>query len=187
MLRSVSVVVTLLSFVSLQPCSGQSDTRADPLQDPKSPAVALQWSLYGTLLPVAAGGALLIDKPNDPEAFGLAAVVGGLVIGPALGHFYARRPGRALAGVGLRTALGVGVTAVVISHVLCDAAVCRLSGTDATILVLGAVGLLASAAFDIARAPASARHYNATHGEISVIPWLSPQQSTIGLIVRASF
>lgn len=187
MLRSVSAVVTLLSLVRVQPCSGQSDTRADPQPEPKSLAMALQWSLYGTLVPVAAGGGLLIAKPNDPEAFGLAAVVGGLVIGPALGHFYAGRPGRAIAGVGLRTALGVGAAAVVISHSLCDAAVCRLSGTDATILVLGAVGLLASAAFDIARAPASARHYNATHGEISVIPWLSPQQGTIGLVVRASF
>jgi len=72
----------------------------------KSPSTAFQLSFFSTVVPVGAGLAL---AGADNEAGGLA-FLGGLVVGPSIGHFYAGQVGRGMGTTLLRgagTALGL--------------------------------------------------------------------------------
>jgi hypothetical protein len=68
----------------------------------KSPSMALGLSLHGTALPVVAG--LCADQPW--------LVVSGLVVGPAIGHFYADEPQAAVGGILFRVLVPVGMAFV---------------------------------------------------------------------------
>jgi len=84
-----------------------------------------------------------------------AAIVGALIIGPSLGHFYAARPGRAFLGIGIRTLAGVGIAAAFADELG--------EGTDHPHAALGGIGAVlggVSLAWDIARAPHSAQVHN---------------------------
>jgi hypothetical protein len=70
-----------------------------------SPRTAFLLSLGSTAVPVVAGG-LAIDRGF--EGPGLALIAGGIVVGPGVGHWYARRRGPALRNAGLRAGLFVG-------------------------------------------------------------------------------
>ena len=83
---------------------GRSRPAPPPAQ--KSPSAAFQLSLFSTVVPVGAGLAL---ASADNEAGGLA-FLGGLVVGPSVGHFYAGQAGRGFGTMLLRgagTALGL--------------------------------------------------------------------------------
>lgn len=77
----------------------------------KSPRRALALSLAATALPAAVGTALTFDSRHEEGAL---LILGGVVLGPSAGHWYAGRAGRAALTAGLRAglaALGFAVMA----------------------------------------------------------------------------
>lgn len=92
--------------------SAPSDTLSPSYTNRSSPpgekSRAFLLSLGGTVLPVAA--AFLIGGASDAsENQGLVATLflGGALLGPSTGQFYARSPGLGLLGTGIRTVGGV--------------------------------------------------------------------------------
>src|SRR6185312_2151270 len=73
----------------------------------KSESTALRCSLLGTMVPIGVGTFLV------GGGAGASVVLGGAVIGPSLGHFYAGRPWRAAIGIGIRSASLVGLALAV--------------------------------------------------------------------------
>jgi hypothetical protein len=130
----------------------------------KSPEAARGWSLGSTLIPMASGA--IAGRAGSNGGAGVL-IVGGSLLGPSAGHFYAGQPARALAGVALRTALlGVFVAATCWDE-------CSKQQNDAQekLAVVFSAAILGSAVYDIVTAPRSARRYNEKHGlTVSVLP-----------------
>jgi hypothetical protein len=125
----------------------------------RSPETAFLYSFLGTAVPVGVGAALASSDAGDAAGI---FVLGGVVIGPSMGHFYASRPGRAWAGIGVRTLCVTGLAALINESWNNPS-----SGADAlgaTLLVVGS----GMAVFDIATASRSARAHNA---ELSAARW----------------
>ena len=150
----------------------------------KSGTSAFLWSFLGTAVPVL-GGAWDVYRENSSDSVvpGIM-VVGGLLFGPSLGHFYAGRPGPALVGIGIRTVAGLGV-AVAAAEQLGE-------GTDYQLEWLAVAGALlggASLVWDIARAPHSAGVHNdqlrQSHMTIGVTPSIGA--AGFGLCAEVSF
>src|SRR5882672_10381867 len=57
-----------------------------------SPGRAFLYSFFGTAIPVGVGGATALG--NNELSAGSLVAIGGAVVGPSLGHFYAQRYGR---------------------------------------------------------------------------------------------
>lgn len=131
----------------LRPAAGQS-----PEPGLKSETTALMWSLLGTVLPAGAMILASSAESNNP-APGLL-FLGAVLVGPSLGHFYANRSGRALAGMGIRTLAMVGLVGGF------AAAWNNNSGGD-ELMVAGLVLWGTTLAWDIIAAPHSARVHNA--------------------------
>jgi hypothetical protein len=162
------------------------DTSGVPLSgDPKSSfserseSKALLLSLLATAVP-AALSAYAISESEGSEGASLV-LLGSLVVGPSLGHFYAGKPGRALLGMGIRSAALFGLAGAVAMSWDEESA----GGNTLAVASLG-IGA-ASIVWDIASAPASARRYNETHGENRLSIGLGPVGSAPGILVAASF
>ena len=121
----------------------------------KSGTTAFLWSFLGTFVPATAGGlSLYRGGASDSNVPGIV-LAGGVILGPSLGHFYAARPGRALAGIGIRTLASVGIAAALMEI--------AAEGNETNFATLGAFGVIvggASLAWDIIKAPHSARVHN---------------------------
>ena len=75
----------------------------------KSPTTAFLWSFLGTAVPAAVGAWDVYRAESSDSWIPGIMLVGGLAIGPSLGHFYADRPGRAWVGIGIRLVAGAGI------------------------------------------------------------------------------
>ena len=84
------------------PASARWHNQRNPTAPRRSPATAGLLSLGATAVPLAVGVAAF----EEDSFLAFWTGVGGLVLGPSAGHFYAGRPGRALGGIGLRAGLG---------------------------------------------------------------------------------
>jgi hypothetical protein len=162
-------------------------TQQNDSSAPKSERTALRWSLASTVLPVAMGGALtaiylLAGESQGGEMIGLYPAVAGVLGGPAVGHFYAGRPLRALGGIGIRSGILAAAFVAAIAECIedCTAAEER---NAAVLFSLGAGLAAASAIVDIAAAPASARHYNQRLRRVAITPWAAPSPGRFGVIV----
>ena len=149
----------------------------------KSESDALWLSLAGTAVPVLAVAAMTSNNHHS-ENDGPIAVVGitGYLLGPSAGHFYAGRPGRALLGVGIRSAaLGIAVASFHDSSSDIPSA-----GTGGVLALL--VGS-ASMVIDIGDAPRSARIHNGKRPDarICVAPGLVGPRGAPGLQVTVRF
>ena len=157
--------------------SGLIQERAPGL---KSGTTALLLSIVGTVVPAAAS-AMACGECSGPEDGGEALVfLGALVVGPSLGHFYADRPGRALAGIGIRTLALAGVAGAVAATWNTDNA-----GGEALGFVSLALGG-AAVAWDIIRAPHSARVHNEKLQQGQAGLRFIPLHGTSGLGLRVS-
>jgi hypothetical protein len=178
-----AISVSMVGDVSAEtPASVGRDTSGVPLSvgptsfSERSESTALLWSFLATAVPVAVSAPSAFSESGSQGAAWV--FLGSLVVGPSLGHFYADRSGRALLGLGIRTAAIVGlVGATTISW---DN---QSTGGDALALVSLGIGAV-SVVWDIASAPASARRYNETH-RLSI--GLGPVGSAPGILVAASF
>jgi hypothetical protein len=110
--------------------------------------------------------------------------IGALVLGPSLGHFYASRPGRAVAGIGVRALATAAVGAAI--------AASGAEGDSGEYDALGVVGVIvggACLAWDIISAPHSASVHNEKLREKRMaIGMILPSSATgIGLRAEVSF
>lgn len=162
----------------------------------KSPRHALLYSLGGTLGPFAGTMVLAASYPDPPprdwelyllRATGGLLFFGGWTVGPSLGHFYAEAPGRAWTGIGIRT---TGLAVSVLGQAWYRARTTRADREDGASLlgILGAVLTTGSAAYDILRAPQSARDFNRKNNvHVQVAPTVHPSGEQAGLSLRVAF
>lgn len=144
--------------------------------DYRSPKRALRLSLGSTV------GALALFALLSESASGVGVFIGlgGLVIGPSLGHFYADHQERALTGILVRL---MGMTVFTVGAVM---SALSAFGNDQTVrgdvfavvAFAGAGFTLGSAVLDIIRAPASAQRHNERAGLAQV--YVAPQVTWAG-------
>jgi hypothetical protein len=175
--------VAPLTLLAAVPCllnaqAGPPTLSGTDFPGAKSGATAFAWSFLGTALPLGAALALSSDDVNGQVVAGFT-MVGALVLGPSLGHFYAGRSGRALTGIGLRTLALAGLTA--------GAAATWNGDSDAGSAAAYAGVALGGALvlWDIVRAPHSAKIRNEQRRRsASVTPTLSPGDAGVRLGAR---
>jgi hypothetical protein len=149
------------------------------------------WSLIGTAVPALAGSYdAYRAESSDSDVAGIV-LVGALLIGPSLGHFYADRPRRAFVGIGIRTVTAAAGAAGFFYFNGMDDSAGEHSNPELGQTLAGvAVALVgASLAWDIIRAPHSARVHNdqllQARGSIGVAPSVAP--AGLGLRVEITF
>jgi hypothetical protein len=151
----------------------------------KSPGTALALSLMSTVVPIGAGIALMATE----SPAGLIPFLGGILVGPSIGHFYAGNTGRGLATAGLRTVSLVGGTLA--AYAICPYDGCSDSDVQAaTWVLIATAGLtLGSSVVDIATAPDAARRYNERQqaARLRVTPVFLAGGSAPGLAVNYRF
>jgi hypothetical protein len=130
-------------------------------------------AFLGSLLTTAVlGGAAILVKTstgdeNSQSDLGTTTALGiaAYLAGPSIGHFYAGRPRRAWAGIGVRGLIGIGFTAVGASTIDED------SNNDQDALLVGLLIVGAGAmVFDIVTAPHSAHVHNEKVRRMSISP-----------------
>jgi len=111
--------------------------------------------LGGTLLPIAAGVAVLAAEPGGvAQVAGATSLFFGLIVGPSLGHAYACNGNRCLFGIGFRTVIIGATTAMIFTSDNSDSF--GPDGGDIAVLSLVTVTVAVSSIGDIAAAPGSA-------------------------------
>ena len=165
---------------------------------PKLRHTALTSSLLCTLVPAAAGAALVLDgsysgqndKAEALAGFAIGSV--GIVLGPGVGHAYAGKIGRFWGGVAVRVA-AVGLTVVMASS--SSSGNSNLSSLDDQItqiviaFVVGGSICLGSAIYDIATVGNSVEEYNEEHGfgNLTLKPTYIASHKAPGLLLRLTF
>jgi|GEM_PF-1075998 len=161
---------------------GYSGPADDETPGTKSETTALLLSFLGTATAGACAPLVFESTSSDPAAY---VLVGALLIGPSLGHFYAGRPGPAFAGIGIRLLAGA---AVAVGGLAASSEAGTTSGSDA-IAAIGAIVGGASVIYDILRAPHSARVHNDEVRQNRIGFGITPAvgSSGVGLSVAATF
>jgi hypothetical protein len=176
--------------------SWPSTPSVDVAPGTKLPDTALHLSLWSTLVPALAGGALLyagVVRSNDSTLVlaGVATLALGLSFGPSIGHAYADESLRAWGGGALRlVTLGAGILELFTASV-------HDENTDEGDLTGQAFGIFLisaavfSAIYDISNAPSAARRANAHSGlsSLSLAPAAIPGRSSTspGLTLAGRF
>ncbi len=180
------VPAAALFLLALATGGAHADAPARPEESRKSPAVALAWSAGLT----AAGGAIVLGGvATDEDAWGLVLGVPVLFFAPAFGRGYAG--GNIVPGLLIRGATGLVALHVIKENILQCTDACapgedptRLEGEPkAVVYTLGGI-FLASAIYDVVRAPLDAREFNRAHG-FAVAPTVMPGGA--GLALGGSF
>lgn len=166
---------------------GRDSLRASPDStnaDRKSPGWALSYSLGSTVL--------------------LSPLLGtGLIVGPAVGHFYTGNSRQAWTGIGIRSgaflAAGTGYGLIIsatrqaVPGETTDPEDFRRLGewaepTGTALLVVSITALLGSAVYDIATVPGAVRDYNQNRTvQAQVVPTVGPQGGQMGLSLQLQF
>lgn len=160
----------------------------------KSESAAVGWSLLSTFGPCALGIGLMAGGNSDSDEWStrqdMGAVIfsAGVIIGPSAGYFYAQRPGRGVAGLGIRAAVAGG-TAIVAGSVGSQGSFD--SGLGAGLVALGGATLCFSlAVFDITRVDNATRSYNqslAGQRTLDIVPAYFAGQHAFGTAVVLRF
>ena len=152
----------------------------------KSGTTALLWSVLGTAVPAVAGSYDVYRAGSSDSNVPVIVLVGALLIGPSLGHFYAARPGRVLLGIGIRALTATaGAAAYFFLNGIDDSAGAHSNPELGQ--ALGAVGIVlggASLAWDILRAPDSARIHNEQVRQGQTAIGIAPSIGAAGLGLR---
>ena len=160
--------------------------RVESLPGTKSGKTAVLLSLLGTAVPAAATLPLIWESSGTSVAHTSAVLcTGAFLIGPSLGHFYAGRPGRAFAGIGVRVLAGAGVAIAGLG----SGSEGGVTSGQAALGVAGAVAGAASVIYDIASAPHSARVHNdgLRHAHATIGILLTEDLRGVGLRATVTF
>ena len=152
----------------------------------KSGKTALLASLLGTVVPAAATLPFIWERSGTSLAKTSAVLgAGAYLFGPSLGHFYAERPGRAFAGIGLRVLAAAGVVIAGLG----SSSEAGVTSGETAMGIAGAIVGGASVIYDIVDAPHSARVHNDEVRRVHpVIGILLPEGSRgIGLRATVTF
>jgi hypothetical protein len=179
-LATALVLAAGAAAASAQPAPDQLDA--------KDPGTATLLSIGGTVAPLAlvAAGAGAGAQGNGSSGALLAAGIGGLVIGPSLGEWYAHdyfSPGLGLRGAG---------AALIIAGLGCFNGIagppCPPRDNSGTaVAVIGAVVIAGGTLCDLLTAGRSAREWNAAH--VRVVPTVigSAGRQTVGVGLGGNF
>lgn len=180
--RYLSAALIAVSLVSCAPRARAQEfpASADSLRGMKSGSTAFLLSFLGTAVPI--GSAVLAASRAQDGSAG-ALILGGYMLGPSLGHFYAGRPGRAFAGIGIRTIALIGLGAAIVATWNNDnSAGDALGGAS---VALGTIFALA----DIVDASRSARLHNekVPRNRLTITPAAIGSMRAPGLRVDCGF
>jgi len=191
-LKSIGLIVVSLATIDAPALASSTSTetahaifpsRALTAAGAKPPGRALLYSFLGTAVPVGIGTATALG--NNTLSAGALVALGGGVVGPSLGHFYAHRSGRAIRGILIRgAAAGIGGVALT-SASRSDDSKPGEAWVFLACAVVGAGSLIA----DITGAPGSARRHNedVVGARISVTPFAGSVVGAPGAGVRLAF
>jgi len=182
------LAISDLPFESASPTSAETThaivpARAITPAGVKPPGRAFLYSFFGTAIPVGIGTATALG--NNELSAGALVALGGGVVGPALGHFYAHRSGRAIRGILIRgAAAGIGGVALTSASRSDDS-----EAGEAWVFLGCAVVGAASLISDITGAPGSARMHNEepVGARIGVAPFAGSVAGAPGAGVRLAF
>lgn len=157
--------------------------------DDKSPGAAVTLAIAGTALPFVAFAA----AGNGDDGALVLAGLGGLIIGPSLGHFYAGDTRTGLVQAGVRAgSMGLMLAGAI---VLLDE--CGFEGDPecnetpgAMMIIGGGVLVVGSAIYSIIDAPLAAHRHNQRGARLSLMPApvTGPDRSVgLGLHLGATF
>ncbi|MCX6832318.1 MAG: hypothetical protein NT028_09335 [candidate division Zixibacteria bacterium] len=164
--------------------SGAASGNDQVIQKPLSRSVAADWSGTCTLVPIVVGllGRAAIHKNNHDisVAAGLLCV-GGLVVGPATGHTYARQYDRCLGGTLARCA---SVT-LMLSYLHSD----QHGPAAAPIAAVGVFVFLVSFGYDIGTVGRSVDKYKHSYGfsDVRIAPTYFASHKAPGVMLTLSF
>lgn len=158
-------------------------------------------SLWGTLIPVAAGAAWWaahgLQTGSASTSPGLAAgpallIAGGLIVGPTLGYSSAGLGGRGWRGAGIRAGLTLLSFAPAMAICGWDCGQGDREADLAWLIIATGSGLsLASAVYDISRVKQNVRRHNAARPEgglgFSIAPMYTPGQRSFGVNLGLTF
>jgi len=162
----------------------------------KSPLGAVLRSLGSTLVSTGAGLLMLLAERPTADWIGGVTLAGGLIAGPAVGHFYASNEGQAWRGIAVRGTALVGgglVTGLFVTFAVGhddpyggeDGS--EIAGVAAIVTLLTSGFVLGvRTLYDIAKADDAAREHNAELG-LTVRPIVNPIQRRGGLALRWTF
>lgn len=175
------VGIALATLLLSSPAVTRAGAATDSIPGYRSPGTAVLLSTLGTVVPVAVGLAVTGQEDRygrKDDTTPALLIWSGYLIGPSLGHFYAGRPGRAFAGVGIRALATVAVGAAIAATWNEES-----SAADA----LGVAGLVTGAyctIYDIAQAGHSAKVTNEKlAARVSVEPTVISNAPGVGVSV----
>ena len=130
--------------------------------------------------------------------------MGGLIAGPAAGHYYANDRRQAGIGMGIRggaVLVGVGASMIIAIDALLNTWALflfplasesyepsRASRISRNVLAGAGIVVAASALYDIATAPLSVRQYNETRDvRVRIVPQAHPSFNQVGLGIHLQF
>ncbi len=154
-----------------------------------SPNRALLYSLGGTVIPIAGGLGLIAasqsNPPTLPRQLGAIMFLGGWVVGPSTGYFYADAPRRAWTGIGIRT---TGLLVSVLGQVWYHRRGPEERRDGASLLGIAClVTVIGSAIYDISRVSLSVRRpTDARDLKAQVTPRIEWRSKQVGLSLRLS-
>lgn len=153
-------LTTSILAAVLASSAAASDTSSVP--GSKSHSDAYKYSLMGTLAPTVVGIGVSAATGGEAGDVGVSLSLGGLVIGPGLGHLYAGNPGRFALGMGIRAVALVG-GGLMASQSSENKEWDESLGQVVLWIGLGATVALGSAIYDIRSTDTSVDRYNNAH------------------------
>lgn len=173
------VTLTLLSALLLLAVATQAQESGSGnlTYQPKSEASALMLSLSGTVIPVGAALAEVVEP---------GWVLTGIFLGPSLGYFYGGEAGRGLKGIAIRG--GVATASVLIGAELG----LDIWGGDTGgwgVVLAGTVFVVGDAIYDVARVRSTVRKHNEKlqAGSLGIVPTYSADSDAPGLALQMTF
>jgi hypothetical protein len=192
--RVIAIILGVLAALNQTAAAAEPDP--GPAEDLKSTSAGLRYALFGTLVPMAGGGLLVLagtgNHPNEPLIIGGAVLGGlGLIVGPGMGHAYAGDGNKLTRGAGLRllgaAIAGLGVFAVLAAD---DPYVGSGNpGAGVFPIVAGGSLMLYSGIKDIASTDEAVERYNASlaQASVSVVPAYLTGCDATGIAVSVRF
>jgi len=152
----------------------------------KSKTAAVLWSIGVTTIAPALG--ILLDWSDERRGdwrtpCGWIGILGGFILGPSTGHFYAEQWGRGLKTVGIRVGIGVaGITGTSILGMLIVEGIDPEDFPEIMISLiptaLAAAAIVGHGVYDITTTPESVRRYNE---KVQLKPEINLKEKRCGL------
>jgi len=180
---SLSLVLLLLTPAIAKAKSMLEENFEREQKSLKSEWIAMSGSFIATAGPSFVGYKLA-DK-----GYGVPLLVGGLIVGPSAGHFYAGQTGRGIKGIVMRG--GILVLAAVVGCELDRNASPDSEGLAVgfSLLIGGLLGY-AHGIYDICTTPSSVRKYNKSlleENSLRLVPEVNPVDKRYGLSIVYGF